>query len=68
MRIKASSLKIVVAIGLIVTGIQIQLVFGARNSFQQQRAEAAKRSAAEITASGAETPTAFGGLKKEDNQ
>ena len=64
MIIKASSLKIVVAIGLILTGFHIQLEFDSCNRFQQQRA-AARRSAAETIVSGAETPTVGAALKKK---
>jgi hypothetical protein len=38
------------------------------NGIQEHRAEATKRYAAKNTASAAETPAAFGGLKKEGNQ
>jgi hypothetical protein len=64
MIIRASSLKIVVAIGFILTGFQIQLEFDSCNRFQQQRATA-RRSRAETTASGAETPTFAAALRKK---
>jgi hypothetical protein len=64
MIIRASWLKIVVAIGLILTGFQIQLEFDSCNRFQQHRA-AARRSTAETTASGAETSTVAAALRKK---
>jgi len=64
MIVRASSLKIVVAIGLILTGFQIQLEFDSCNRLQQQRA-AARRSTAETTASEAETPTVAATLRRK---
>jgi hypothetical protein len=68
MKSKALLLKILVVVSLILTGIRTRLIVDSGYRLQEDRAEAAKRSAAENTASAFETPAAFGGLKKEGNQ
>ena len=50
------------------TGIRTRLIVDSDYRLQEHRAEAAKRRAAENTASAIETPAASGGLKKEGNQ
>ena len=68
MKSKALLLKILVVVSLILTGIRTRLIVDSGYRLQEHRAEAAKRSAAENTASALETLDAFSGLKKEGNQ
>jgi hypothetical protein len=68
MKSKALVLNILRAVSLILTGTRTRLLVDSGYWFQQHRAKAAKRSAAENTASAFETPAAFGGLKKEGNK
>ena len=63
MKSNALVLTILVVVSLILTGIRTRLIVDSGYRLQEHRAEAAKRSAAENTASAFETPAAIGGLK-----
>jgi hypothetical protein len=68
MKSNALELPILVVVSLFVTGIRTRLIVDSDYRLQEHRAEAAKRRAAENTASAIETPAPSGGPKKEGNQ